>query len=119
MQQMLIFGESKLRCDISNLAHAERSGRRMTCERPFDCSDAEKNSRYKYKVEHRDKLKSLFASPGLVSSPAEHITPSSRGRSGPVLDKNNTNQGALKFFESDGSMTVAATNKIKDAIRTT
>ena len=115
MQQLHLFWEKKLRYDVANLANEERSVR-MMCERPFDCSDAEKNSKYKYKVEHRDKLKSLFASPGLVSSPAEHITPSSRGRSGPVLDKNTTNRGALKLFESNGSMTVAATNKIKDGL---
>ena len=74
------FWESKLRSDISNLAHEQRSVRRTICERPFDCSDAEQNSKYKYKALTRDKLKSLFASPGLVVFPAiQHVTPSSRG----------------------------------------
>ena len=111
----LFFWEKKLRHDVANLANEERSVR-MMCERPFDCSDSEKNSKYKYKFQHRDKLKSLFTLPGLVSSPAEHIMPSSRGRSGPSLDKNTTNRGPLKLFESNGSMTVAATNKIKDGL---
>ena len=115
MQQLHLFWEKKLCYDVANLANEERSVR-MMCERPFDCSDAKKNSKYKYKVQHRDKLKSLFALPGLVSSPAEHIMPSSRGRSGPSLDKNTTNRGPLKLFESNGSMTVAATNKIKDGL---
>ena len=34
----LFFWERKLRGDVANLANKERSGRRMTCERPFDCS---------------------------------------------------------------------------------
>ena len=89
----------------------------MICERPFDHRDVEKNSRYKYKVEHRDKLKSMFAPPGLVVSPATvHATPSSSGRSGRVAKSTTTKRGALKLLNDDGSITVAATNKIKDRL---
>ena len=89
----------------------------MSCERPFDCSDAEFNPKYKYKVQTRDKLKSLFNLPGLVVSPAtEHAaTPSSRGPSRPV-DKRTNNSGALKLLNDDGSISVFATNKIKDSL---
>ena len=83
----LLFWEKKLRWNVANLANEERSGYRMECERPFDCSDAEFNPKYKYKVQTRDKFKSLFNSPGLVVSPA---TPRNKGYRAAVFSCNHT-----------------------------
>ena len=100
----LYFWEQKLSWNLDNLANEERSGSRMICERPFDCSKDETNSKYKYKLKARDKLKGLFASPGLSVSPAtEPVMRSSIGPSGPV-DKSTTNRGPLKLFNDNGSI---------------
>ena len=104
------------------MANEEGSGRRMMYERPFDCSDAKKNSKYNYKLQTRDKLRSLFAATGLVDSPAtEHfVTPSSRGvrntlehPSGSVNKPTSNNRGATKSFNDNGSLTVDLMNKLR------
>ena len=65
-----------------------------------------KKSKYKYKIQTRDKLKIFFAALGFVVSPAtEHVVrPSSRcvptaseQPSDPV-DKSTSNRGATKIF---------------------
>ena len=110
-----LFWEQKLCCDVVNMVNEEGSGRRMMYERPFDCSDAKKNPKYNYKLQTRDKLRSLFAATGLVDSPAtEHfVTPSSRGvrntlehPSGSVNKPTSNNRGATKSFNDNGSLTV-------------
>ena len=91
------------------------------CERPFDHSDAKNHSKYKYKLQTWDKLKRLFAAPGLVVSPAtEHVVrPSSRGvrttleQPSDSVDKSTSIRGATKIFNDNGSLTVELTNKLK------
>ena len=91
------------------------------CERPFDCGHNKNNSKRKYKLQTRDKMKRMFAAPGLVVSPATgHVVrPSSRGvRTTPEqpsdsVDKSTSNRGATKIFNDNGSLTVELTNKLK------
>ena len=73
----------------------------MIYERPFDFGHDKNNSKYKYKLQTWDKLKRLFAAPGLVVSPAtDHvIRPSSRGvrttleQPSDSIDKSTSNRG--------------------------
>ena len=107
-------------CDVANQANQKRTGRRMICERPFNCRNVKTN--YIYKAKTRNTLKSLFARPGdVVPSATEHVvTPSSTGlrntsatKSSGSVNRHKTNRGATKLFNDNGSLTVDLTKKLK------
>ena len=124
-----MFWEKKLCFDVGKNTNQKRTTR-MICERPFDYSDSNNRSKYRYKGGIAYTLRSLFVEPGLVVSPATAlvVTPSSRvvptksaiqssgpsaSKSSGTINKPKTNRGATKLFNDNGSMTVDLTNKLK------